>query len=119
MIAGMSDSPVRVHPTAIVEAGVTLGPGTSVWDAVHVRRGATIGRDCIVGEKTYVAYDVRIGDRCKLNANVYLCAGVELEAGVMVAAHTVFTNDLLPRATDPELREPALRLLPWKRFCLP
>lgn len=95
--------PPRIHPTALVEAGVELGAGTSVWDNVHIRRGARIGRDCIVGEKTYIAYDVRIGDLCKLNASVYVCAGVELGRGVMVAAHTVFTNDRFPRATDPDL----------------
>lgn len=95
---------VRIHPTALVEDGVTIGPGSSVWDNVHVRRGARIGRDCIVGEKTYIAYDVVVGDLCKLNACVYLCAGVTLEDGVMVAAHTVFTNDKNPRAADPELR---------------
>ena len=104
MIAAMSDAAPRIHPTAIVESDVQLGPGTSVWDGVHLRRGARIGRDCIVGEKTYVAYDVRIGDRCKLNACVYVCAGVTIEDGVMVAAHTVFTNDLHPRATDPDLQ---------------
>ncbi len=93
----------RVHPTAIVEPGASIGPGTAVWDAVHVRAGAVIGAACIVGEKTYVAYDVRIGDLCKLNACVYVCAGVEIEDGVMVAAHTVFTNDPAPRATDPEV----------------
>jgi UDP-2-acetamido-3-amino-2,3-dideoxy-glucuronate N-acetyltransferase len=96
----------RIHPTAIVEAGVEIGAGTSVWDGVHLRRGARIGSRCIVGEKTYVAYDVRIGDLCKLNACVYVCAGVELGRGVMVAAHTVFTNDRFPRAADAELREP-------------
>jgi len=95
---------VRIHPTAIVEDGVRIGSGTSLWDGVHVRRGAAIGRDCIVGEKTYVAYDVRIGDLVKLNACVYVCAGVTIEDGVMVAAHTVFTNDRFPRATDPDLR---------------
>ena len=95
----------RIHPTALVEAGVTLGEGTSVWDSVHIRRGARIGRNCIVGEKTYVAYDVVVGDMVKLNACVYVCARVTIEDGVMVAAHTVFTNDVFPRATDPELRE--------------
>lgn len=94
----------RVHPTAIVEDGVRIGERTAIWDNVHVRRGASIGRDCIVGEKTYIAYDVRIGDLVKLNANVYVCAGVEIEDGVMVAAHTVFTNDRWPRAADPDLR---------------
>lgn len=94
----------QIHPTAIVEADVQIGVGTSVWDGVHIRRGAQIGRSCIVGEKTYVAYDVRIGDLCKLNACVYVCAGVEIDDGVMVAAHTVFTNDIAPRAADPDLR---------------
>lgn len=95
---------VRIHPTAIVEPKVQIGTGTAIWDGAHVRSGATIGHDCIVGEKTYVAYDVRIGDLVKLNACVYVCAGVEIEDGVMVAAHTVFTNDRFPRAADPELR---------------
>lgn len=99
----MSEAP-KIHPTAIVEPGVTIGPRTSVWDGVHVRRGATIGADCIVGEKTYVAYDVHIGDLVKLNASVYVCAGVTIERGVMVAAHTVFTNDVTPRAADPDLQ---------------
>lgn len=94
----------RIHPTALIETDVQIGAGTAVWDGVHVRRGARIGRSCILGEKTYVAGDVRIGDLCKLNACVYVCAGVELADGVMVAAHTVFTNDTTPRATDPELR---------------
>lgn len=94
----------RIHPTALVEPDVQLGPGTSVWDNVHIRRGARLGRDCIVGEKTYIAYDVRIGDLCKLNANVYVCAGVTIGKGVMIAAHTVFTNDRFPRATDPDLQ---------------
>lgn len=101
----MSEAPARIHPTALVEADVVLGPGTSVWDNVHLRRGARIGRECIVGEKTYVAYDVRIGDRCKLNACVYVCAGVTIEDGVMIAAHTVFTNDVTPRATTPDLQQ--------------
>ena len=95
----------RIHPTALVEDGVGIGAGTSVWDNVHIRRGATIGANCIVGEKTYIAPDVRVGDLCKINAFVYICSAVTLEDGVMIAAHTVFTNDRFPRATDPDVRE--------------
>lgn len=98
----------RVHPTALVEQGVALGDGTSVWDSCHLRAGAVVGRDCTVGEKTYVAGGVVVGDRCKINAFVYLCAGVTLQDGVMVAAGAVFTNDRYPRATTPDLA----RLLP-------
>lgn len=98
----MSD--VRIHATAIIEPGVQLGRSTSVWDGVHIRRDAILGEECIVGEKTYIAYGVRIGNRCKINASVYICAAVTIEDGVMIAAHTVFTNDRFPRATTPDLQ---------------
>lgn len=102
----MSEHPeVRIHPTAILEPNVTLGPGTSVWDSVHIRHGARLGEQCIVGEKTYIAYDVKIGNRVKLNAMVYICYGVTIEDGVMISAGTVFTNDAFPRATTPDLLE--------------
>ena len=94
----------RIHPTAIIEEGVEIGPGTAVWDNVHVRHSTKIGAECIVGEKTYVAYGVRIGNRVKINAFVYVCTGVTIEDGVMVSAGTVFTNDRFPRATTPDLR---------------
>jgi len=90
----------RVHPTALIEENVRLGAGTSVWDSVHIRHGASIGKSCIIGEKSYVAYDVVIGDFCKLNAAVYVCANVIIGEYVMLAAHTVFTNDKFPRAFD-------------------
>ena len=53
---------VRIHPTALIEEGVAIGDGTSVWDTVHIRAPATIGRNCIIGEKSYIAYGVEIAD---------------------------------------------------------
>ena len=97
------DTTARVHGTAIVEDGVEIGPGTALWDHVHIRSGAKIGRSCIVGEKTYIAYGVSIGDLCKINACVYICADCRIEDGVMISAHVVFTNDTTPRATDPDI----------------
>lgn len=93
----------RIHSTAIIEDNVQIGNGTSVWDNVHIRRDAVVGESCIIGGKTYVAYGVKIGDRVKINANVYICHGVIIEDGVMVGAGCVFTNDLFPRATTPDL----------------
>jgi acetyltransferase-like isoleucine patch superfamily enzyme len=98
-------APVRVHPTAILEEGVRLGPGTSVWDNVHIRKNTRLGEQCIVGEKTHIAYDVVIGNRVKINAAAYLCTAVTLEDGVMVSAGVIFTNDRFPRATTPDLTE--------------
>ncbi len=98
-----SDREPRIHPSAIVEEDVTIGRGSSVWDHVHIRQVASIGHTCIIGEKTYVASGVQIGNLVKINAGVYICTGVTVDDGVMISAHAVFTNDRLPRATDPEL----------------
>ncbi len=94
----------KIHPTAIIEEKVAIGEGTSVWDNVHIRRGASIGENSIIGEKTYIAYDVRIGKLVKINAMVYICAAVTIEDGVMISAGTIFTNDRFPRATMPDLK---------------
>jgi acetyltransferase-like isoleucine patch superfamily enzyme len=100
----MSESEgARIHPTAIIEDDVVVGPGTAIWDHVHVRRAASIGRDCIVGGKTYVAYDVVIGNHVKINSAVYVCTGVTIEDFCMVGAHVVFTNDSYPRAGNRDL----------------
>ena len=99
-----SESKPFIHPTAIVETGVDVGAGTSVWDHVHLRGpGTVIGSNCIIGEKTYLAPGVHLGDLVKLNAMVYLPTGVHVGRGVMVGAGTVFTNDRYPRAADEEL----------------
>ncbi|HEY2475828.1 MAG TPA: acyltransferase [Candidatus Cybelea sp.] len=99
---------MAVHPTAIVEPGVTIGRNTAIWDNVHVRHSTAIGANCIVGEKSYIAYGVHIRDFVKINAFVYICTGVTIERGVMIAAGVVFTNERFPRATSPQLD----RLLP-------
>jgi UDP-2-acetamido-3-amino-2,3-dideoxy-glucuronate N-acetyltransferase len=96
---------MTVHKTAIIEANVTIGKGTAIWDNVHVRGPTSIGSNCIIGEKTYIAYGVSISDLVKINAFVYVCNGVTIERGVMIAAGTVFTNDIYPRATNADLSE--------------
>lgn len=96
--------PAKIHSTANVETGVSLGDGTSVWDNAHIRHGASLGESCIVGGKSYIAYDVKIGNRVKINSNVYICNAVTIEDGVMISAGVIFTNDRFPRATTSDLK---------------
>ena len=96
---------VRIHPTAMIEDGVELGPGSSVWDNAHIRHHTKLGDECIVGGKSLIAYEVSIGNRVKINSNVYICYGVTIEDGVMVSAGTIFTNDRFPRAATTDLQQ--------------
>jgi UDP-2-acetamido-3-amino-2,3-dideoxy-glucuronate N-acetyltransferase len=99
-----SSAVASIHPTAIVERDVWVGPGTAIWDNVHIRHEARLGAECIVGGKSYIAPGVQIGNRVKINAFVYVCNGVSIEDGVMVSAGVIFTNDRYPRATTPDLK---------------
>ena len=96
---------ISIHPTAIVEEGVEIGSGTSIWDNVHIRHSTQIGEECIVGGKTYIAYGVKIGNRVKINSFVYICNAVTIEDGVMISAGTIFTNDRFPRAATVDLKQ--------------
>lgn len=45
----MIDPAARIHPSADLEADVTVGPGTSIWQRAQVRTGARIGAECVIG----------------------------------------------------------------------
>jgi UDP-2-acetamido-3-amino-2,3-dideoxy-glucuronate N-acetyltransferase len=94
-------SPAWVHPTAVVEAGARLGPGTKVWRFCHVRAGARVGADCMLGQNVYVGGAVEVGNGCRIQNNVSLYDGVVLEDDVFVGPSVVFTNVKRPRAFRP------------------
>ncbi|MBI2358528.1 MAG: N-acetyltransferase [Deltaproteobacteria bacterium] len=87
-----------VHPTAIIEEPVAIGPGTKVWHFCHIMAGARIGADCVLGQNVFVAATARVGDRVKIQNNVSLYDGVELESDVFCGPSVVFTNVTYPRS---------------------
>jgi acetyltransferase-like isoleucine patch superfamily enzyme len=95
---------VFVHSTASVEDAVAIGEGTRVWHGAQVRTRARIGERCIVGKGVFIDFDVVVGDDCKLQNYACVYHGVTLGRGVFVGPHAVFTNDLRPRATNPDFQ---------------
>ena len=87
-----------IHPSAIVDAGATLGEGTRVWHFAHVCGGARVGAHCSLGQNVFVANDVRIGDGVKVQNNVSIYDAVTLEDDVFCGPSMVFTNVYNPRA---------------------
>lgn len=86
-----------VHESSYVDAGVEIGDGTKIWHFCHVQSGATIGQDCSLGQNVNIGTNVHIGNCCRLQNNVSVYEGVELEDYVFCGPSCVFTNDLMPR----------------------
>jgi UDP-2-acetamido-3-amino-2,3-dideoxy-glucuronate N-acetyltransferase len=96
---------VYVHESATIDAGASIGEGTSVWHYSHVMAGARIGRGCSLGQNVFVARDVVIGDHVKIQNNVSVYEGVVLEDGVFCGPSMVFTNVITPRSHVSRKRE--------------
>ena len=92
----------RIHETAIVEPGATIGAGTGVWHHAHVRSGSFVGQQCVLGKNVYIDTEARVGDRCKIQNNVSVYHGVTVQDDVFVGPSATFTNDLVPRAFNAE-----------------
>lgn len=91
-----------VAPSADVDPRAEVGPGTRVWHLAQIREDAVVGADCVVGRGAYVGPGVRIGDRCKLQNHALVYEPAVLEDGVFVGPAVVLTNDVYPRAVNPD-----------------
>ncbi len=90
-----------VGKDAEIEAA-KIGDKTRVWGQSAVRKGAQIGTNCNIGGNVYVGDGVLIGNNCKIQNNVLVYEGVVLEDGVFLGPACTTTNDLNPRAINPD-----------------
>ncbi|MDO9086867.1 MAG: acyltransferase [Anaerolineaceae bacterium] len=93
---------IRIHASAEVSDKSIIGDGTSIWHHSQIRENATIGKNCIIGKGVYIDTGVVIGDNVKIQNYVSVYHGVTLENGVFIGPHVCFTNDLKPRAINPD-----------------
>ncbi|MDQ4504348.1 acyltransferase [Sinomonas sp. ASV322] len=93
---------IRNHASAEIEDGAVVGDGTVVWHFAHVRSGARVGRECVVGRGVYIGPGARIGNRCKIQNYALVYEPAVVEDGVFIGPGVVFTNDLNPRAVNPD-----------------
>lgn len=92
-----------IHSSAEIETGVSIGEGTRIWQLCHIRHGAVIGAGCVLGRAVFVDTNVHIGNHVKIQNYVSIYHGVTIDEGVFVGPHVCFTNDLRPRAVNPDL----------------
>lgn len=88
-----------IHPSSYVDEGARIGEGTKIWHFCHIQGTASIGCNCSLGQNVNVAG--KVGNGCRIQNNVSIYEGVELEDEVFCGPSCVFTNVTIPRAGYP------------------
>jgi UDP-2-acetamido-3-amino-2,3-dideoxy-glucuronate N-acetyltransferase len=101
----VSADQVFIHPTAVVDNDVTIGPKTRVWHFSHILSGSIIGKNCNIGQNVVIGPRAQIGKECKIQNNISIYEGVTLEDYVFCGPSVVFTNVFNPRAEIPRMKE--------------
>jgi acetyltransferase-like isoleucine patch superfamily enzyme len=80
-----------------------LGANVKIYHPDQVNLyGCTIGDDSRVGSFVEIQKNSSVGARCKISSHSFICEGVVIEDEVFVGHGVMFTNDRLPRATNPD-----------------
>lgn len=90
---------ITIHPSSYVDEGARIGEGTKIWHFCHIQSTAVIGENCSLGQNVNVAG--KMGNGCRVQNNVSIYEGVELEDNVFCGPSCVFTNVTVPRAAYP------------------
>ncbi len=83
-------------------AGCNYRRQHSIWHHAQVREKARIGKNCIISKGVYIDAGVVLEDNVKVQNYVSIYHGVIIEDGVFIGPHVCFTNDLFPRAVNPD-----------------
>jgi acetyltransferase-like isoleucine patch superfamily enzyme len=80
---------------------VLLGKEVKIYNFVNAY-GCSIGDNSKVGTFVEIQKGATIGKNCKISSHSFICEGVHIEDNVFIGHGVMFTNDLFPRATNPD-----------------
>jgi UDP-2-acetamido-3-amino-2,3-dideoxy-glucuronate N-acetyltransferase len=82
-------------------ANVKVGKNVRIFNFVNAY-GCEIGDNSKVGSFVEIQKGVSIGKNCKISSHTFVCEGVHIEDNVFIGHGVMFTNDLFPKATNPD-----------------
>ena len=80
---------------------VLLGENVKIFNFVNAY-GCSIDDNSKVGAFVEIQRGAFIGKNCKISSHTFICEGVHIEDNVFIGHGVMFTNDLFPRATNPD-----------------
>jgi UDP-2-acetamido-3-amino-2,3-dideoxy-glucuronate N-acetyltransferase len=87
----------------MIKENVILGEGVAIYHPELVNLyGCIIGENSRIGTFVEIQKGASVGARCKISSHTFICEGVDIEDGVFVGHGVMFTNDIYPKAVNPE-----------------
>jgi len=80
---------------------VKMGEGVKIFNFVNAY-GCSIDDNSKVGAFVEIQKGATIGKNCKISSHTFICEGVHIEDNCFIGHGVMFTNDLFPRATNPD-----------------
>jgi UDP-2-acetamido-3-amino-2,3-dideoxy-glucuronate N-acetyltransferase len=80
---------------------VKVGKGVKIFNFVNAY-GCSIDDNTKVGTFVEIQKGASVGKNCKISSHSFICEGVHIEDNVFIGHGVMFTNDLFPRATNPD-----------------
>ena len=80
---------------------VRLGKDVRIFNFVNAY-GCSIDDYSKVGTFVEIQKGASIGKSCKISSHTFICEGVHIEDNCFIGHGVMFTNDLFPRATNPD-----------------
>ncbi len=78
---------------------VKVGTNVKIFDFVNAY-GCQIDDNSKIGAFVEIQKGAFIGKNCKISSHSFICEGVHIEDNCFIGHGVMFTNDLLPRATN-------------------
>ena len=80
---------------------VSVGKNVRIFNFVNAY-GCSIDNESKIGAFVEIQKGAEIGKNCKISSHSFICEGVHIKDNVFVGHGVMFTNDLFPRATNPD-----------------
>ena len=80
---------------------VKLGENVKIYNFVNAY-GCSIDDNTKVGTFVEIQKGASIGKNCKISSHSFICEGVHIEDNCFIGHGVMFTNDIYPRATNPD-----------------
>lgn len=90
-----------IHPLSDCQ-NKNIPESTNIWQYCVVLPGAEIGENVNICSHCFIENEVKIGNNVTVKCGVQIWDGIELEDNVMIGSNVTFTNDMYPRAKNPD-----------------